>query len=82
MPRIVEIVLFLTPFIGFAVWRMLSPAPAPPAWLLGGLVTLVVLAVLALLWGWYLDAGDGRTPYIPAQIHDGGIVPAGAAVPR
>ena len=82
MARIVEIVLFLTPFIGFVAWRILSPSPAPPVWLMGVLVTLVVMMLLTLLWGWYLDAGDDRTPYIPARIQGDGIVPAGRAVPR
>ena len=33
MSRIIEITLFLAPFVGFAAWRMLFPSPTPPLWL-------------------------------------------------
>ncbi|WP_428536704.1 DUF6111 family protein [Rhodopila sp.] len=80
MPRIIEIVLFLTPLLSFAVWRLAFPSPTPPAWLLRGAIGFIVLMVLALIWVWHLDAGDANQPYIPDQMHDGRVVP-GRVVP-
>ena len=76
MSRIIEIVLFLTPFIGFAAWRLLFPSPLPPLWLMGGLAGFAVLMFAALVWVRHLDAGDADRPYVPAELHDGRIVPA------
>ena len=58
MPRIIEIALFLTPFLGFAAWRLLFPSPSPPLWLVAGLSGFVVLMLVALIWLWAADAGD------------------------
>ena len=76
MPRIIEIVLFLIPFLGFATWRLLFPSPQSPLWLTSGLAGFVVLMLLALLWAWHFDATDADQRYIPAQLHDGHVVPA------
>jgi len=74
MPRIIEIVLFLTPFVGFALWRVLFPSPVPTIWLVGGLAGFLVLTVAALLWLRYTEAEDAKQPYIPAELHDGRVV--------
>ncbi len=76
MPRIVEIVLFLTPFVTFAAWRLLFPSPTPPAWLMYGLTGFVIVLLTALVWMWHLDASDANQPYIPDQLRDGRVVPA------
>jgi hypothetical protein len=76
MPRIVEIVLFLIPFLSFAVWRLLFPSPTPPPWMTFGLGGFVVLMLLALLWMRHVDAGDKDEAYIPAQLIDGHVMPA------
>jgi hypothetical protein len=81
MPRIIEIVLFLTPFLGFAVWRLLFPSPMPPTWLIGGLAGFVVVMVVALVWLRHLDASDANQPYIPDELHNGRVVPAHPAEP-
>ena len=78
MPRIIEIVLFLTPLLSFAVWRLAFPSPSPPAWLVRGATAFVVLMLLALVWVWHLDAGDANQRYVPDQMHDGRVVPGGA----
>ncbi len=74
--RFVEIVLFLAPFVLFAVWRLMTP-------LGGGLsprviaasAALVVLLLAALLW----LHGEGSLPpgtaYVPAQLEGGHVVP-------
>ena len=76
MPRIIEIVLFLSPFVTFAAWRLLFPSPVPPPWLIYGLSGFVILMLLTLVWLWHLDAGDADQPYVPDQLQDGRAVPA------
>jgi hypothetical protein len=74
--RMIEIVLFLTPFLSFAAWRLLFPSPRPPLWLMYGLAGFVVLMLLALVWSRHLDAGDTSESYVPARLIDGRVVPA------
>ena len=81
MSRIIEIVLFLTPFLGFAAWRLVFPSPVPPPWLIYGLAGFVVLMLVALVWLRQLDAEDANQPYLPDQIRDGRVVPAQPAAP-
>jgi hypothetical protein len=76
MSRIIEIVLFFTPFLGFAVWRLVFPSPVPPLWLTGGMSAFVVLMLAALLWLRHVDAGDANQPYLPDRLQDGRVVPA------
>ncbi|MGD0105434.1 MAG: DUF6111 family protein [Rhodopila sp.] len=76
MPRIIEIVLFLTPFVTFAAWQLLFPSPVPPPWLMYGLSGFVILMLLMLVWLWHLDAGDANQPYVPDHLQDGRAVPA------
>jgi hypothetical protein len=81
MPRIIEIVLFLTPLLGFAAWRLWFPSPLPPLWLMYGLGSFVGLMLLALAWVWQLDAGDANRPYVPAVLRDGRVVPGHPGAP-
>ena len=81
MPRLIEIMLFLTPFVGFAVWRLIVPSERPPAWLVGGATCFVVLMLLALVWLRARDASDSNQAYVPARLQDGTIVPGHAATP-
>jgi hypothetical protein len=76
MPRIIEIVLFLTPFLTLAVWRLFFPSPLPPPWLIYGLAGFVAVMLVALIWVWALDAGDANRPYFPDELRDGRVVPA------
>lgn len=75
MPRLIEIVLFLVPFLAFATWRLLAPSPTPPPWLTYGLTTFFVLMLAALLWFWHLETRDADQPYIPDQLQNGRAVP-------
>ncbi len=81
MSRIIEIVLFLTPFLTFAAWRLLFPSPMPPSGLVYGFAAFVVLMLLALFWVRYQDAGDANQAYVPAQLRDGRVVPSQKATP-
>lgn len=75
MPRIIEIVLFLTPLVAFAMWRLVFPSPLPPPWLIRGVAGFVVLMLLALVWFWHLEVEDANQPYVPDEVHDGRVVP-------
>ena len=79
MPRIIEIVLFLTPFLTFAAWRLLFPSPVPPLWMIYGLGAFVIVMLLALFWARQMDASDANEAYIPARLGDGRVIPAGRA---
>jgi hypothetical protein len=81
MPRLIEIMLFLTPFVGFAVWRFVVPSERPPVWLVGGAACFVVLMLISLAWLRAHDASDANQIYVPAQFRDGRIEPGHAATP-
>ncbi|WP_428487905.1 DUF6111 family protein [Rhodopila sp.] len=81
MPRLIEIVLFLTPFIGFTVWRLVVPSDRVPAWLVACAAGAVMLILLLLLTLWHFDASDGGRAYIPARVQDGRVIPGHAAAP-
>jgi hypothetical protein len=82
MSRIIEIVLFLTPFLSFAVWRLLFPSPLPPSWLMYGLTGFVVVMLAALIWLRHFDSADANQPYIPDELRDGRVVTAPSQAPR
>jgi hypothetical protein len=75
MPRIIEIVLFLTPFVAFAAWRLWFPSPLPPAGLVYGLAAFAGVMLAALLWTTYLESQDAHRAYVPAVVVDGRIIP-------
>jgi hypothetical protein len=79
MPRLIEILLFLTPFVGFAVWRLVVPSERPPMWLVTGAVGFVVVMLALLIWLRARDASDALQTYVPAQLRDGRVVPGHAA---
>jgi hypothetical protein len=81
MSRIIEIVLFLAPFLAFAAWRLFFPSPTPPLWMIYALGGFVALMLLALLWVRHIDAGDANEAYVPARIIGGQVVPAQKAPP-
>jgi hypothetical protein len=81
MPRIIEIVLFLTPFLVFAVWRLWVPSPLPPSWLVWGLASFVGILLVALVWAWHREAEDAGRAYVPAELREGRVVPGRPAVP-
>jgi hypothetical protein len=76
MPRIIEIVLFLTPFLTFAAWRLWFPSPLPPVWMIYGLGGFVVVMLAALFWLRQVDAGGPHEAYVPARLIDGHVAPA------
>ena len=82
MSRLIEIVLFLTPFLSFVVWRLFFPSPLPPSWLMWGLAGFVILMLVALVWLRSVEAEDANQPYLPDELHDGRVVPANRGASR
>lgn len=81
MTRLIEIILFCTPFAGFAAWRFLAPSERPPTWLLAGAAGFVVLLFASLFWLRSMDASDAVRVYVPAQLQGDRVVPGHAAPP-
>jgi hypothetical protein len=74
MSRIIEIILFLTPFLAFAAWRLWFPSPLPPPGLVYALAAFVLLLLAGLLWTTHIEAQDGHRAYIPAVMQNGRII--------
>jgi hypothetical protein len=81
MPRIIEIVLFLTPFVAFALWRLYFRTLVLPIWFVAGLGCVVLMLLGGLLWTLREVAGDAREQYRPAILQDGRIIPGGPISP-
>jgi hypothetical protein len=81
MLRLVELVLFLTPFAVFIVWRVVDKGSAPSLRLViaAGCVLLVLAG--ALIWLSEDRALPPGSTYQPARLENGQIV-AGHATPR
>jgi hypothetical protein len=81
MLRLAEILLFLTPFALFILWRALAP--------FGGLsvrfvaVAAGAITVLFLMLLWYRGVGSmsPHASYIPPTYKNGRIIPGHAAPP-
>ncbi len=77
--RWAEILLFFTPFLLFAAWRV-SVAYARPSLAWGALGAALVLVGVTALFGLERRV-PGADAYVPARIVDGKIVP-GQGVPK
>ena len=83
MPWLAEILLFLTPFALYGVWRRLFPERTPPEgralWL--ALAGILLGAALAAGYGLSRRMESGTT-YVPAQMGADGRIERGHAEPR
>jgi hypothetical protein len=79
MLRLVEIALFLAPFVVVAIWRLLLPARSPSPRIVAVAVALVVVLIGSLLWLRREDAEAPADAYIPSHIKDGRIIPSSEA---
>ena len=81
MLRLVELALFLAPFVVFAVWRFMAVEGGPSVSVV--VASACVLAVLAgaLVWLSQENALPPGAGYEPARLEDGKIV-SGHAAPR
>ena len=83
-PFLTEIALFLAPFALYAVflWGTRTGVLHPDAWSIPRLLSLTIVA-LALMFGSFLVlaqfAGEPKnSPYVPAHIENGKLVPGTA----
>lgn len=77
--RLIEIILFLSPFAVFLALRLLLPSRGLPPWLLPVLAAFVAVMLALLLFLRSFDAGDAGRSYVPARLEDGRVVPGHAA---
>jgi hypothetical protein len=81
VPYLVELLLFLTPFAAYGVWRKAHPGTEPSTILLALAGVGVVLMLAGGLWyGTSRSLRPGET-YVPAQL-EGERVEPGHAEPR
>lgn len=81
MLRLVELLLFLGPFIAYALWRLLAPVGGPSPRFIAVAAGLVIVVAAVLFWFSREDALPPGTSYVPAELHDGRLIP-GHAVPQ
>ena len=80
--RLVPVLLFLTPFAGFLLWRRLRPGGADPPWpflALAGAGLALAAAGLAA-YGLSRRMEQGST-YVPARLEPDGRIERGHAGP-
>jgi len=79
--RLLEVALFLVPFIAFGAWWWLAAGRGPSSTLVGAAVVAVAVLAAALVWFAAQDTlGPGKV-YVPARLQGGEIVPGHAAPP-
>lgn len=75
MLRAVEIALVLSPFVAFALWRVLAPAGGPSPRVLAAAACALAVLAGALVWLREQDTLAPNEAYVPAQLDRGQIVP-------
>ncbi|MGA8197702.1 MAG: DUF6111 family protein [Acetobacteraceae bacterium] len=81
MLRLVELALFLSPFVFFAIWRAVGTDGGPSIKVVGAAACVLALLAGTLVWLSLHQALPPGTAYAPAHLEDGRIV-SGHAVPR
>lgn len=81
MLRLVELALFLSPFLAFAAWRYYADGPGPSTQIVVGAACVVILLAVALIWLGKDRAIPSDDAYAPARFENGHIV-AGHGVPQ
>ncbi|HXA24982.1 MAG TPA: DUF6111 family protein [Acetobacteraceae bacterium] len=81
MLRLVEIALFLSPFVFFAIWRAVGTDGGPSVRVVAAAACVLALLAGTLVWLSLHQALPPGTAYAPAHLEDGRIV-SGHAVPR
>jgi membrane protein YdbS with pleckstrin-like domain len=73
MPRLIEIAMFLTPFVAFAIWQLAFPS-ASSGWMTTWAAAAVLIMMLSLFWYHHQEVDHAEQRYVPAQLQDGRIV--------
>jgi hypothetical protein len=74
MLRLVELALFVAPFVLFALWRFMAVEGGPSVRLVTVAACVLALLAGALLWLSQDDALPPGATYEPARLQDGKIV--------
>ncbi|MBO0711759.1 MAG: hypothetical protein J2P47_10830 [Acetobacteraceae bacterium] len=76
--RLLEVALFLVPFLAFCAWWLLATGRGPSPTVVALAAVALLLLATALIWfGQHQTLAPGEA-YIPAHIEDGRIVPGHA----
>jgi len=81
MLRLVELILFLSPFAAFVIWRLLAAEGGPSLKLVLLSACFVAAVAGALFWLNRRGALPPGTEYVPAQLQNGRVV-SGHPEPR
>ena len=81
MLRLVELALFLSPFLVFAAWRFFAIESGPSIKFVVGVACFVAVIAAALVWFGEDRAIPPDNAYAPARLENGHIV-AGHGVPQ
>jgi len=79
--RLLEVALFLVPFVAFGAWWWLAAGRGPSTALVGAAVVAVAVIAAALVWFAAHDTLGPGEAYVPARLQGGEIVPGHAAPP-
>ncbi|HME24288.1 MAG TPA: DUF6111 family protein [Acetobacteraceae bacterium] len=79
MLRLVELALFLAPFVVFAVWRFMALEGGPPVRVVVGAAFVLALLAGALIWLSQEDALPPGVSYEPPRLQDGKVISAHGA---
>jgi hypothetical protein len=81
MLRLVELALFLSPFVFFAIWRAAGTDGGPSVRVVAAAACVLLLLAGVLVWLSQDDVLPAGTAYAPARLENGRIV-AGHGAPR
>jgi Family of unknown function (DUF6111) len=81
MLRLVEVALFIAPFVAFAVWRFMAIEGGPPVSLVVGAACVLAVLASALIWLSQENTLPPGDSYEPPRLENGKIV-SGHAAPR
>jgi len=81
MLRLVELALFLSPFLAFATWRYFSSGPGLSNRVVFSAACVIVILAAALMWLGEDRAISPHDAYAPARYENGRII-AGHGVPQ
>jgi len=81
MLRLIEILLFLAPFIFFAAWRISATARGPSPRIVAASIVLLGVLLGALLWFQREGALPSGSTYVPATLHGGRVIQGHGAPP-
>jgi hypothetical protein len=79
MLRLVELTLFLAPFVVFAVWRFAALEGGPSVRVVVGAACVLALLAGTLIWLSQEDALPPGVSYEPPRLQDGKVISAHGA---